>query len=310
MTAVATRNGTTAPVDVELAEATFPVGSFRDAAIHLRRPFTERAVRFKLQTATPKEAPVRGLVVCYIDARLAIERLNHVCPQLWHDEYEPLPDSLLMCRLTVDGISRIDVGSGAQFGTEHRGKGAYSDAFKRAAVKFGVGVSLYAVPKMWLNKTDGHLKDSNSRAGKSLVLTDAGELRCRELYAQWLMTAGTQAFGEPLDHGDVADSAGDLEVGAPEMETPRPDRRTRDVALTTPAGVDDLGPDAAQFRLTTLITKEHPLREKRAEAQKGMGLLGAPVAQQVRELDAAADERTLDGLISRIDAALDAQAKP
>lgn len=171
--------------------ATFPVDTFRAAAMHLRRPFTDKAVKWKVQTGT--------LVVPYIDARLAIERLNLVCPHLWHDEYESLAGGNgLLCRLTVDGITRQDVGSG------YKGKGLYSDAFKRAAVKFGIGVSLYALPKVFLDKGKGFLTDKG-------LLTDKGEDALRRGYAKWLEETG-EMFGKPLDHGDVLGAYGDVEA--------------------------------------------------------------------------------------------------
>ena len=199
------RNGTAPAEHVDI------VDSYRDAARLLRRPFSRAAVKFKVQAAFPKTGPTSALIVGYIDARLAVERLNTVCPHLWFDEYQPVEGGRLLCRLTVDGITRHDIGEGYQ------GKGLYSDAFKRAAVKFGVGVSLYAIPKMILHKSDGHLKDVQTREGKTLGLTPQGEVRCRELYAAWLDNVGKQAFGEPLDHGDVEDSQGDAEA---EVEVP------------------------------------------------------------------------------------------
>jgi hypothetical protein len=104
----------------------------------------------------------------------------------------------------VDGLTRSDVGEGYQ------GKGLYSDALKRAAVKFGVGVSLYAVPKIMLAKRDG-LRDVRTQKGPSLALTDQGEIRCRAIYTDWLNDAGEAKFGQALDHGDVAGSVGDPE---------------------------------------------------------------------------------------------------
>lgn len=187
----------------------FPVETFKQAAHHLRRPFTRAAVKFKVQATFPKSNPERGLIVAYIDARLAIERLNMVLPHLWFDEYQPVGNAL-MCRLTVDGITRHDIGDG------YTGKGLYSDAFKRAAVKFGVGVSLYAIPQTFLAVTDGHLKPIGQGDRKSLALTPNGETHCRDIYGMWLDNIGTRAFGTPLDHGDVEGSQGDAE--APEQE--------------------------------------------------------------------------------------------
>jgi hypothetical protein len=205
MTATASRpsNGHVAPTAVPPADdSKLPVDSFREAAPLLRRPFTPAAVKFKVQATWPKDTPTGGLIVAYIDARLVTERLNMVCPHLWEDAYNGP-----MCRLTIDGLTRHDVGDGT-------GKALVSDAFKRAAVKFGVGVSLYAIPSMRLNKSNGHLEDRRTRDGMSLVLTPNGETHVRMIYEGWLDMKGRQAFGDPLDHGDSEDAQGDAEVDA------------------------------------------------------------------------------------------------
>lgn len=169
-----------------------PVDSFKDAYPFLRRPFTPAAVRFKVQ-ATWKGG---ALIVAYIDARLAAGRLNHVIPHKWASSFEYDPKGDLICHLTVDGITRSDIGEG------YKGKGLWSDALKRAAVHFGVGESLYVLPKMTLN--EGQLLKGKEFKGKTTyVLTPMGVTHCREVYEHWLESTGKQAFGEPLDHGDV-----------------------------------------------------------------------------------------------------------
>jgi hypothetical protein len=196
---------TTTPTQHEngagVSEAVFPVASYREAAVHLRRPFTAEAVKFKVQATWPKANPTGGLIVAYIDARLVVERLNLIVPHLWSDQYRTVGGGQMWCDLTVDQITRSDVGEG-------QGKGLVSDALKRAAVKFGVGVSLYATPKMILDVKSGLLKPRKD----SLELTPKGEAHLRKMYGQWLDSAGTHAFGAPLDHGDVEDAQGDTEA--------------------------------------------------------------------------------------------------
>lgn len=186
-TTTITANGT-APA------ATFPLDSFKDAAQHLRRPFTVEAVKFKPQSTTRSG---KTLCVAYIDARLAVERLNMIVPHLWHDEYEPLGAKHLICRLTVDGITRQDIGEGT-------GKALYSDALKRAAVKFGIGVSLYAIPAMFLDGKVEYLNEGSK---------ELRDLKAR--YRRWLESTGIRSFGDPLDHGDAEDGQGDPEAEAP-----------------------------------------------------------------------------------------------
>jgi hypothetical protein len=192
-----------------VTETTFPVDSFREAAQHLRRPFSPDAVHFKVQAQSPKENPKRGLIVGYVDARLVAERLNLVVPHLWQDSYELYGDRVdsgfIVCHLTIGDLTRSDIGK-AQ-GTEGP-KAAYSDAFKRAAVKFGIGVSLYAMSRVWLDvSSNGKAGLAKAGTGKkqSLTITDEADERLRKSYAKWVKRA---PFGEALDHGDAPGSVG------------------------------------------------------------------------------------------------------
>jgi hypothetical protein len=173
-------------------DVVLPVDSYKEAALLLRRPFTPEAIKFKPQSVTKSG---KTMCVYYIDMRLVVERLNLVVPHLWADSYEPLGQRHMICRLTVDGITRSDVGEGA-------GKALYSDALKRAAVKFGVGVSLYAIPKVFL---DGEVKFLNDEG-------DSNVKYLRDQYRRWLEAFGIDRFGAPFDHGDVEGAAGDIEV--------------------------------------------------------------------------------------------------
>lgn len=209
--------------------------TFADAAAQLRAPFTPEAIRFKVQTVIkPRrgEEVARGAVlVAYIDARLVIERLNAVVPGSWQDSYfrvEGQPN-YLVCRLKVGELVREDVG----YWRSGFGKEVYSDALKRAAVHFGIGVSVYATPQvtLWTPEaiSKGFLKSVPGKDGPSLALTDKGERGLRGGYRAWLLEHGVKVFGNPLDHGDVEDSgamdtadAGPTPVEA--AEEPRPQR--------------------------------------------------------------------------------------
>jgi len=189
-----------------------PADSFRAAAPFLRRPYQTQAVRWKVQHQWPKgKAPEGGLVVCYIDRGLVIDRLNVVVPHLWVARFEDLGHGGLMrCALTVDGITRVDVGEAASL------KARYSDSLKRAAVIFGVGVSLSRVPQARLTVGAGQLRAYQSGAKWGLDLTQAGLDYLRSRYDHWLDVAGREVFGDPLPHGDVHDeqAQGDDEADA------------------------------------------------------------------------------------------------
>ncbi len=85
----------------------------------------------------------------YITARTAMNRLDAVLgPENWWDEFIPSQNSVL-CRLSIrlpDGQILTKSDAGGYAGMSDQGdddKSGYSDAFKRAAVKFGVARYLY-----------------------------------------------------------------------------------------------------------------------------------------------------------------------
>jgi len=123
----------------------------KDIRAALSEPFAATEVKWKPQSVKGN----RALAVCYIDARLVMDRLDEVFgPGGWQDEYTPLPNKTVLCRLSVkiDGewVSKQDVGSESEQPDEHdRTKAAFSDALKRTAVKFGIGRYLYRLGHQW-----------------------------------------------------------------------------------------------------------------------------------------------------------------
>ena len=113
---------------------------FPDLFAALAAPFEASEVRTRSQG---------GRQLHYITARTAMNRLDNVFgPENWWDEYVPGENSVL-CRLTVrlpDGKTLTKADAGGYAGMADSGdddKSGFSDAFKRAAVKFGVGRYLY-----------------------------------------------------------------------------------------------------------------------------------------------------------------------
>ncbi len=104
----------------------------------------------------------KGKGLQYVTARTVMNRLDAVLgPENWWDEYVPGADSVL-CRLTVllpDGRHLTKSDAGGYAGMADAGdddKSGYSDAFKRAAVKFGVGRHLYNDGIPTFEATNGH----------------------------------------------------------------------------------------------------------------------------------------------------------
>jgi hypothetical protein len=92
--------------------------------------------------------------VAYIEANTVRERLDGVVPGEWDLTLELLPVNTgdesdgpqysFKARLQILGVIREDVGSGRDY------KQASTDAFKRAAVRFGIGNELYAYEQNWV----------------------------------------------------------------------------------------------------------------------------------------------------------------
>lgn len=122
-------------------------------AAALAAPFDPKDIKFKPQTIKNN----RALAMAYVDARLIQDRLDRVLGvENWQDSYQILPDGSVMCRLRVKlgdrWIAKADVGSpSSQPDSGDRLKAAFSDALKRAAVKFGIGRYLYRLPAQWVD---------------------------------------------------------------------------------------------------------------------------------------------------------------
>ncbi len=125
----------------------------------LSDPFDPQEVRFKPAVISGS----RALALAYVDARVIQDRLDTVLGVLgWQDSYRCLEDGSVMCRLRLrigdEWITKVDVGSPSEQGDAgDRRKAAFSDALKRAAVKFGIGRYLYRLPSQWVDY-DTHKK--------------------------------------------------------------------------------------------------------------------------------------------------------
>lgn len=116
-------------------------------------PFEPKEIKFKPKIVKEN----RALAMAYIDARIIQDRLDSVLGiENWQDRYELLADGSVICRLTLKlgnrWITKTDVGSPSeQPDSGDRLKAAFSDALKRAAVKFGIGRYLYRLTAQWVD---------------------------------------------------------------------------------------------------------------------------------------------------------------
>lgn len=101
----------------------------------------KKEMPFKWRVQSFSKHKPQATCVAYIDSRDVQDALDANC--LWSDRYYE-ENGMLFCEITIyaDGreYKRSDTGSESQADAQ---KGHSSDAFKRAAVKFGVGRFLY-----------------------------------------------------------------------------------------------------------------------------------------------------------------------
>lgn len=125
----------------------------------LLAPFSKHVIKWRAGDISADGTLARALA--YIEARDVMDRLDEVLgPGNWEDEYQVTRMSdkraIVTCRITLhhDGRSitksdgtDVDLESSEGF---ELGKGSISEAFKRAAVKWGVGRYLYRLEAPWM----------------------------------------------------------------------------------------------------------------------------------------------------------------
>lgn len=130
-----------------------------DVWAKLSAPLPSSAISWRIDSQ-PKERDGKNFAryVAYVEANTVRERLDSTCPGEWDLNLEMLPpidvigaggevkrhEYSFKARLQILGVIREDVGTGKDY------KQASTDAFKRAAVRFGIGNELYAYEQNWV----------------------------------------------------------------------------------------------------------------------------------------------------------------
>lgn len=126
----------------------------------LKQPFPLNVVHWRAGATNAKKLKCKPweatscIALAYVDARDVMKRFDDVCGDYWQVEYP------------FDGCCRIGVKIGDEWIWRSNGagetqvegeKGKFSDAFKRAAVLWGVGRYLYYLPNVWCNLSNGKI---------------------------------------------------------------------------------------------------------------------------------------------------------
>ena len=218
----------------------------------LRRPFAPGAIGFRAMTKVTLNGVQYGgaQVAAFLGAQSVVQRLNHVVPGRWQQQFTPVPAELtpsadngrgpsrlyLACRLTITlpvevggpdvdavyvDVGEMDAGSFAGL------KALYSDARKRAGVAAGIGAYLYtalAPVVLAIGPGDRQVQAIRRGQGKSdlLAISPATEQWLRHGYEARMNTdAVRRDLGAILAHGEPETGMGQGEAAEDKPATRR-----------------------------------------------------------------------------------------
>jgi hypothetical protein len=267
---------------IAAAAITGPARTHAEAGELLRRPFAPGAIGFRAMTkVTLNGVPYGGAqVAAFLNAQSIVQRLNHVVPGRWQQQFTPVPAALtttsergpgrlyIACRLMItlpvepDGpdveavyedVGEMDSGSLAGL------KALYSDARKRAGVAAGIGAYLYtslAPVVLPIGPGERQVQAIRRGQGKSdlLVISPVTEQWLRQGYEARMNTEAVRRdLGPILAHGEPETGMGQgeaAEANQPPNDTPEQPAATQPAANGDGNGVvsvdfGGLGPGAA-----------------------------------------------------------------
>lgn len=182
----------------------------------------------------------KGMALAYIDARDVMQRLDDVCGAMWQSDYLPMPNGTCCCRIGVliDGqwvwrsSGAVNIAdSDKADAKEMAEKGSYSDAFKRAAVMWGIGRYLYDLPSPWVEIDE---RKQITEAGLANLEARLREYAKRHSQAPLVATPPPAPAAEAMDPetGELSPPSGNVvrEVikahePAPATPEPAPERK-------------------------------------------------------------------------------------
>ncbi|MGE5500612.1 MAG: Rad52/Rad22 family DNA repair protein [Ignavibacteriales bacterium] len=141
----------------------------------LAEPFPPDAISWRVGSTNGDKT--KGLALAYLDARDVMDRLDLVCgPAGWQCRYSHA-NGKTVCDIGIKvGDEWIWKADGAGDTDVEAEKGALSDAFKRAAVRWGIGRYLYGLPSPWVELVP---------AGRSFKIKDSEYAKLRHLLSSY-----------------------------------------------------------------------------------------------------------------------------
>jgi hypothetical protein len=153
----------------------------------LSAPFPSESIDWRVGSTNGEKT--KGLALAYVDARTVMDRFDTICgSDGWQCNYTPA-GSMLLCNIGVfmPGQGWVWKANGAGATDVEGEKGMASDAFKRAAVLFGVARYLYDLASPWV---------AIEPMGKSYRIAKSEYDKLAEIHDKAAQKAG---WGNPTD---------------------------------------------------------------------------------------------------------------
>lgn len=175
-----------------------------DILAKLAAPFPPERISWRVGSTTQDKA--RGMALAYIDARDVQDRLDEVCGTGWQVRTPWCVNGRIACEIGIKiGDEWVWRGDGAGETDVEADKGAFSDAFKRAAVRWGIGRYLYDLDSPWV---------ALKPAGKSYAIADAEHERLRKLLAGKAAAAPLPVLNARPSGPNVSSASTDMKAEA------------------------------------------------------------------------------------------------
>lgn len=169
----------------------------------LRKPFPPDRISWRVGSTNGDKT--KGMALAYIDARDVQDRLDEVMGPNWQCRYIPMHDKKTVCEigLKIDSewVWRADGAGDSDVEAE---KGALSDAFKRAAVKWGIGRYLYDLDSPWV---------ALEAAGRSFKIAAPEYKRLEALLSKGSVAPAPQTQRDAIHTPKTMNTNPDVEAG-------------------------------------------------------------------------------------------------
>ena len=178
----------------------------------LCEPFLFEEVEAKIQVHSKEEQ--MGMAVFYIDSRAIQKRLDEVVGAMnWSNQYITWQDKSQICGISIFNDERkewVTKHDGAENSDIEAIKGGLTDAFKRAAVLWGIGRYLYQIDGVWVEtKKRGNstiIKETQTAKLKAAYEAAVKRMFGAVLSSQSANNSSTQQKSSPSQTEDISET--------------------------------------------------------------------------------------------------------